>query len=354
MELMGNVRYLATLKNMHTNFPLWGALNRKTLLISGATGMLGSLLIDTIMLRNQDLLPENRSHIIALGRNQKAAKRRFAPWQNRKEFSFISHDIALPMTEIEGKIDYLVHAASPADPIAYISEPINTICANMFGTRNMLDCSLRQKGARFLLCSSVEIYGENRGDVERFKEDYCGYLNCNTLRAGYPEGKRVSESLCQAYITEKDADAVIIRLPRCYGPTMRTSDSKALAQFIRKAVAKEDIILKSAGNQLFSFLYAVDAVLALLWVLMRGETGEAYNAAEMDSDITLFELAHTVATKAGVSVRFEMPEGVEQSGYSVATKALLDAEKLRRLGWKSYYDLATGIDETIQILESMN
>lgn len=349
--MIDNALYLAMLNEMRKNFPMWTELNGKSLLISGATGMLGSLLVDVIMLRNQEVRKEERCHIITIGRNQLMAEQRFARWFGCKEFTFLSHDIGLPLKSAERNVDFLIHAASTADPKAYVAEPINTICANVLGTRNMLDHSLVSGGGRFLLCSSVEIYGENRGDVERFKEDYCGYLNCNTLRAGYPEAKRVSESLCQAYIEEKNADAVMIRLPRCYGPTMRMSDSKALAQFIKKALAAEDIVLKSSGNQLYSFLYAADAVLAILWVLLRGNTGEAYNAGTNDSDVTLRELASTIAEIAGTEVRYETPEEAERKGFSVATKALLDAKKLQDLGWKSYYNLTSGINETIQILQ---
>ena len=353
MELIENEAYLAMLKRMSARFPLWTKLNGKCVLVSGATGMLGSLLVDVIMLHNQDMLPEERCHIIAIGRNQVTAKQRFEHWFKCKEFLFLSHDIGFPLTNVEKRADFFIHAASTADPKAYVAEPINTVCANIFGTRNMLDSSLLSENGRLLLCSSVEIYGENRGNVDRFKEDDCGYLNCNTLRAGYPEAKRVSESLCQAYIEERNADAVIIRLPRCYGPTMRTSDSKALAQFIKRALAKKDIILKSAGDQLYSFLYGADAALAILWVLLCGKTGEAYNAADRNSDITLNELAHMVAKKAGTAVRFEIPEEAERKGYSVATKALLDARKLQALGWMPYYNLASGIDETLQIMHGL-
>lgn len=350
MELLRNNRYLETLRALHTSFPHWSRLEEKSMLISGATGLLGSLLIDAIMLWNQGLPAEKRCRITALGRNQAAAEKRFSRWLPYKEFLFVSHDITKPLPEGTGAADFLIHAASPADPVAFVAEPINTVCANLIGTQSMLEYSQYKQDCRLLLCSSGEVYGENRGDTERFQEDYCGYLNCNTLRAGYPEGKRVSESLCQAYIEEKGTDAVIIRLPRCYGPTMRMTDSKALAQFIKKAIAGEDIVLKSEGKQLYSFLYAADAVSAMLWVLLQGKTGEAYNAADERSDITLWELANVIAAKAGTSVCYELPEESERKGYSTATKALLDGNKLKKLGWKAQHELTMGIEETIRIL----
>ncbi len=101
-----------------------------------------------------------------------------------------------------------------------------------------------RKQAEFFFFQLSKIYGENRGDVEKFTEDYCGYIDCNTLRAGYPEGKRVSESLCQAYSAKHHLDIVIPRLCRTFGPTMLLSDSKASSQFILNTVHGEDIVLK--------------------------------------------------------------------------------------------------------------
>lgn len=350
MDLLKNSDYIKLLIQAQDYFPYWNELRGKRFIISGASGMLGSFLVDYLMMRNQDLEPEERCHIIAIGRNRVSAERRFKKWLDYKEFLFLSHDISLPLPELKQEIDFFVHAASPADPVAYVAEPINTICANVWGTQNMLHRLSSQKHGRFLLCSSVEIYGDGQDGEGKFKENDCGYLNCNTLRGGYPESKRVSESLCQAYIAEKNIDAVIIRLPRCYGPTMRMTDSKALAQFIKKALAREDIILKSAGNQLYSFMYMVDAVLAILWVLLRGKRGEAYNVGDSKSDITLLNLAHKVSERAGTAVRFETPKKLERSGYSTAVKALLNADKIKKLGWKPYYTIDTGIDETFKIL----
>lgn len=163
----------------------------------------------------------------------------------------------------------------PTDYMLYATDPIGTITTNLIGAQNMLEFSAQHNAVRFLLASSNEMYGENRGDVEFYDEDYCGYINCNTLRAGYPESKRCSEALCQAYKQQKGLDVVIARLTRSYGPTMNMSDTKAVSQFIKRGVAGEDIILKSEGTQYFSYTYMSDAVSGLLWVLLTGENGEA-------------------------------------------------------------------------------
>lgn len=172
-------------------------------------------------------------------------------------------------------------------------------------------------------------------------------------RPVYPEAKRVSEALCQAYIAQKGVDAVTIRLPRCYGPTMRMEDSKASSQFIKNALHRENIVLKSRGEQLYSYAHTADAVEGILWVLLRGETGEAYNLADRSSDIMLRGLAELAADHAGTKVIFDLPSETEKRGFSTASKALLDGTKLQKLGWSPHYDIAAGIRETIDILQEL-
>ena len=198
------------------------------------------------------------------------------------------------------------------------------------------------------------MYGENRGDTDKFSEDYCGYIDCNTLRAGYPEGKRAGEALCQAYIRQKGLDIVIPRLSRTYGPTMLMSDTKAISQFIKKGCAEEDIVLKSEGTQFYSYSYVADAVTGILTCLFSGKCGEAYNIADDGSDISLRDLAAIVADYAGTKVVFDLPDETEKAGYSKATKATLDSSKLGSLGWSAAYDMKKGLTRTIDIIRTLD
>ena len=215
----------------------------------------------------------------------------------------------------------------------------------------MLDFARIHNAKRSAFASSNEIYGENRGDTELFAEDYCGYIDSNTLRAGYPESKRCGEALCQAYIKAYDMDIVIPRFTRSYGPTMLMSDTKAISQFIRKAIAGEDIVLKSEGTQYYSYTYMADAIAGMLYILLKGEKGEAYNIADLASDIMLKDLAAVIAETAGKKVVFELPDAVESAGFSKATKARLDGSKLKKLGWNPEYDIKKGLTRTIKIYE---
>lgn len=350
MELLKNPLYLDDLAYIAGLDLPWDKLEGKTVLISGGTGMIGSCLIDAIMYKNaSDGL---NSTVIALSRDRKKVAERFSSYAGNISFRAMCGDVNKPL-DIARQIDYVFHLASNTHPVAYATDPIGTITANIIGTQNMLELAAKT-GARVLFASSVEVYGAVRGDTERFDESYCGYIDCNTMRAGYPESKRCGEALCQAYISQKGVDAVIARLPRVFGPTMQPDDSKATAQFIKKAVAKEDIVLKSAGEQICSYAYVADAVSGLLTILLAGERGEAYNIAGVDDATTLKELAETAAKTAGQKVVFQAPDSVESKGYSKTTNAVLDGSKLMRLNWAPKYTVRVGMVRTIDILALEN
>ena len=321
-------------------------------MLSGATGLIGSFLIDVIMEKNY--VDSLNCIVYAIGRNSEKAKTRFNKYINNEHLVFIPYDVRFPLQcEGLGNVDYILHLASNTHPMLYSTDPIGTITTNIVGVQNMLDFAVNHNATRVAFASSNEIYGENRGDVEFFSENYCGYINSNTMRAGYPESKRCGEALCQAYMVQKGLDVVIPRLTRSYGPTMLMSDTKAISQFIKKGIAGEDIVLKSTGTQYYSYTYMTDAVSGLLTVLLCGDSGEAYNIAEKHSDIMLKDLAAIIAGINGKKVVFEIPDAVEAAGYSKATKARLDGRKLMALGWKPRYDIKSGMERTIKILKEL-
>ena len=351
MTLYTNRLYLEDVESItETNLP-WEKLKNKSVLLSGATGLLGSFLVDVIMQKNTEGLNCN---VYALGRTQKKAEERFSKWWGDKHLVFLPYDVNRPFIRDDlGTVDYVLHLASNTHPVQYATDPIGTITTNIIGLQNMLDFAVAHRATRFAFTSSNEIYGENRGDVELFDEGYCGYIDSNTLRAGYPESKRCGEALCQAYKSQRDLDVVIPRFTRSYGPTMLLNDTKAISQFIRRGIAGENIVLKSAGTQYYSYTYMADAIYGLLTVVLCGESGEAYNIADEASNITLKDLAKIIADHAGKQVVFEIPDAVEAAGYSKATKALLDGSKLKKLGWKPFYTIQDGIPRTIDILKTI-
>lgn len=346
-NLLDNVLYKEDIDYVVKLSLPWEKLQNANVMITGAGGQIGSFLVDVLMRRNEET--GMNCSVYAVSRNDVTAKERFVAYWKEELFSFISYDILQPL-RIEKKFDYIIHLASNTHPLAYSTHPISTIATNVIGTNNLLAYAVKYGCRRFLFASSNEVYGENRGDTEFFDEKYCGYIDCNTLRAGYPESKRCGEALCQAYMREHGMDFVVPRFTRSYGPTLLQSDTKAMSQFIRKAISGEDIVLKSEGNQYYSYSYVADAVSGLLTVLLRGETGEAYNVADGKSDIRLKDLAAIIARMCGRKVIFEIPDETEKAGYSTATKARLDGSKLIELGWEMKYDIRKGVERTIEIM----
>ena len=353
MKLYNNEIYQHDIESV-ANFEELNKLTGSKFLITGATGMIASVIIDILMYYNNTIIESSKGiHIIAVSRNEAKARERFAAYWDSGFFTYLSQDISQYLPEL-GDVDYILHAASNTHPRAYATDPIGTITANVTGTYELLSYAAEHHCRRFLCFSSVEIYGENRKDVDKFDESYLGYIDCNTVRAGYPESKRLSESLCNAFAAQKGQDFVIGRFSRVYGPTMGQEDSKAIAQFIRRAAAGEDIVLKSEGNQLYSYTYVVDAAAAALYLLLYGKSGEAYNVADEKSEITLKELAQILAAAAGSKVIFELPDVVERAGYSTATKALLDTGKITALGWRASTPIKEGLEKTVRILRECN
>jgi len=329
------------------------ALEGATVGVAGATGMVGTVLVDALMAMAREGILDVR--VVALGRSEAKARGRL-PWFGDPRFSFEGLDVSVPGACPQASADVVVHLASATHPRAYATRPIGTITSNVVGLQNLLGWADASAGssARFLFASSVEVYGRSRGDVERFPEGYTGDIDCCTLRAGYPEAKRLGEALCQAWATERGTQVFVPRLPRLFGPTLLPSDTKALSQFLHRAVAGEDVVLKSEGTQQFSYLYAADAVCGLLWVLTRGDAGKAYNVSDPSCDVRLRDLASMVARAGGSQVVFDLPDEVERAGFSTADKALMDGSRLKGLGWRPRFTLEDGVERTVRMLRDLS
>lgn len=344
MRLTENREYLAQLRSI-SNLEFLGG---KTVLITGASGMLGSCLVDTIMLCNRE--KRIGCKVIALGRTEQKLKERFHDYIEDSDFEYIVLDVCKPLDKMPERVDYIIHAASNADPVNMAKYPVDTLLANVIGTKNLMEYGLAHGMKRFLFVSSGEVYGQPNEDQDDFTEDYCGPLDLSSPRSCYPEGKRVAEVLCQSYASQYGADVVIVRPCHLFGPTMSRSDSRAVAEFIWSAVDGRDIVLKSNGKKERSHCYVVDAVQGLLTALENGASGEAYNIADKRYQMTIREFAERAAKAGGCKLVFELPSDVESRGYSKIARYVLYAGKLGRIGWKPCYFIQDGIMESIQIL----
>lgn len=330
------------------NKPLFKELENKKLAITGAAGLIGSYIIDLITVANE--LFDNNTEVLAIDRNGELLKERFPDGT-----SLVRH-LVMDVNERElpcENVDYVIHAASNTSPVDYATKPVDTMKTNFIGTDRMINYCMNNGAKRFLFCSSVEAYGMNNGDVDDFCEDYSGYVNSNTVRAGYPAAKRASEALCNAYCSQMGLDFVIARIGRIYGPTVIEGDTKAPTQFINNAVNGENIIMKSNGMQEFSYGYVGDCAIAMLVILTRGVCGEAYNIADPDSKVRLRDFAEGAAKAGNAEVVFCAPTETEAKGYSKVTKATMNTDKLTSLGWTAKYNIENGIERTVKYLREI-
>jgi nucleoside-diphosphate-sugar epimerase len=317
----------------------------KRFVISGATGLIGVCLIDALMRYNHQ---GANIDIYALGRSEEKATSRLGEYFSDNHFHFVEQDARQPLSALP-EADYIIPLASNTHPMAYSQYPIETIEINVKGAEYALQKAV-ECGATVLYPSTVEVYGNARGE-DVFTEDYTGVLNLSTARSCYTESKRLSEALCQSYIAERDAQVKIIRLSRAFGPTMLMSDSKASSQFIHKALTGENIVLKSKGEQLFSYTYVADAVCAMLHVLIHGKNGVPYNISNEACNVRLKDFARLCAEWAGREVVFELPSEIEQKGFSIAMRAILDNTRIKGIGWQPGYAIKDAVCRTLSILK---
>ena len=325
------------------NLP-WEKLRGCNILVTGATGLIGSTLVEVLMEH-----PDKNYHIYATGRDEKRAKQLFSHYMEDSSFHFFLYDVTKPM-DGDTNFQYIIHAASNASPNFFASKPVEVMKANIMGVVNLIEYGIKHELHRFLLVSSGEIYGE--GDGRIFTEDYSGYVDCTSVRACYPSSKRAAETLCVSYASQFGIDVNIARLSHVFGPNFTKSDNRVYAQFIRNLLRDEDIVMKSTGSQFRSWCYVVDCVSALLFIMLKGENGQAYNVAGNNSNITILDLAKIIAKQKNRKIVFEDPSLVEKTGYNIVKKSIFDTKKLKSLGWSTCgYTIQNNIKKTIKELE---
>ncbi|MCQ2163633.1 MAG: NAD-dependent epimerase/dehydratase family protein [Bacteroidales bacterium] len=319
------------------NLPLpWDKLSGKNILITGATGLIGSCVVDVLM--NHKGIDY---HVYASGRNEKRANCLFSEYYGSPFFHFLEYDVTKPF-DCNIDFQFMIAAASGANPILYSTDPVGVMRANFNGVDNLLSFGVKHKLEKFVYISSGDVYGEGDGRV--FTEDYSGYVDPLNLRACYSSAKRATETLCISYAHQYGIDVSIARPCHTYGPHFTDGDTRVYAQFIRNIKRGEDIIMKSNGEQFRSWLYVVDCSSALLYILLKGGNCQAYNIADETSNISIKELAEIIAEFGKKKVIIDAPSELEKKGFNVVTKSIFSTKQISCLGWQT---LPGGIKEKL-------
>lgn len=328
------------------NLP-WEKLSGKNILITGATGLIGSTVVDVLLNR-----PNIDYEIYASGRNFDRISEKLLLGSNIQHLHFLKYDVTTPLlSDID--FHFIISAASGANPIEYATNPVGIIKANIIGTDNLLSYGIGHKLERFVYVSSGEVYGEGDGRV--FTENYSGYVDCTSVRSCYPTSKRAAESLCIAYAHQYGINVSIARLSHVFGPNFTENDNRVYAQFIRNVLKGEDIVMKSSGEQFRSWCYVVDCASALLYIMLKGENGLAYNVADGKSNISIKELASIIAGIANKKVKFNLPSTVEKQGFNIVSKSVFDTQRLEEIGWHTLGEsIQKNLEKTIDEVKYRN
>ena len=322
-------------------------LRGKTVLITGAYGMLASYLVFMMVYFNEQSGEEDRIQIVALGRNREKMQARFDRYIERDYFRFLQADVTGKI-EVEGPVDYIIHAASHASPKHYGTNPVGVMGPNLLGTIRTLELAREKKSQGYLFFSSGEVYGACTNPLVG-EHDFGPYDPTN-LRSCYGESKRAGETLCVSYSHQYGVPAKIVRPSHTYGPTMDLQgDDRVFASFVADAVCGRDIVMKSDGTATRNFIYLADAACAYMKVLLDGEPGEAYNVTNPEGRCSIGDLARLVTRLApgDAKVRIEAEDaGYVGRGKNVYT--MLDTSKISKLGWHCRYSLEEGFERTIR------
>lgn len=313
------------------NIP-WDELRDKTFLITGATGLIGSLLVRFLLYAN-DAIGLN-AKVYAVVRNQEKADKIFA--DNKTDaLSYVVADLEKDAVNCTGNCDYIIHAAAVTASKVMVSDPVGTIRTAIDGTEKMLQLAVEKKVKAFIYISSMEIYGQPKTEGKTSEKDL-GYIDIETVRSCYPEGKRMCECLCTAYAAQYGVNVISARLAQTFGAGILPTENRVFAQFARSAMNNENIVLHTTGESEGNYVYTADAIAALLMLLVKGVAGESYNIANEESHITIRNMAQLVADEiAGGKIQavIDIPEDSASLGYAPPVKMWLDASKMRALGW---------------------
>jgi len=304
---------------------------KPTAIVTGGAGFLGSHLCDKLLLEG--------FKVIAVDNLLTGSLNNISNLFGNENFSFVKHDVTNYIF-IPGRVDFILHFASPASPIDYLKFPIQTLKVGSLGTHKALGLA-KEKKARFLLASTSEVYGDP--SIHPQSEDYWGNVNPIGPRGVYDEAKRFAEALTMAYNRYHGVDTRIVRIFNTYGPRMRLDDGRALPAFVGQALRGEDLTVFGDGSQTRSFCYVSDLVDGIFKLLMSNEI-EPVNIGN-PAEITIKQFAEEVLKITGSSSKI------------IYTELPVDDPKVRQpniekaktiLGWSPLVDRKKGLGITIE------
>ena len=322
---------LDDIKSFAQTFKLSENFANSKILITGATGLIGSSLVHCLLALDKNI------NITCPVRN--IAKAHSMYIDNIDRINFVEGDLLDFLDNLSNKdqYEYVIHCASPTAGKYMTAHPVETYMLAIESTRAVLEYGRKNDVKAIVYISSLEYYGQNYDD-KIITEDMLGYVDNTDTRSSYPLGKRAAEYLCSAYYQQYGVNVKIARLTQTFGAGVATDDNRVFAQFARSIIAGSDIVLHTKGDSAKPYCYTTDCVSAILYILLKGNNGEAYNVANAETYISIREMAEFLRDNYNPKINVIVEEHPEM-GYAPVTKLNLSTKKLESLGWKPQYDL---------------
>lgn len=315
-----------------SSFLPWERLRQKSVLVTGGTGLIGSALIGSLVRYSK--LHDFGIHVIAFVRDMKRAQHQFKELLEEAAGELILvQGTVEQLPEWDMPVDYIIHGASPTASAYFVEHPVETILTAVLGTRNLLELAREKRVSGFVYLSSMEVYGAHETDVPIYEDSPTG-MDPMSVRSSYPQAKLLCENLCASYCSEYKVPAKVIRLAQTFGAGVPVNDTRVFAYFANAVLHGKDIILRTSGESKRAYLDTVDAVTAILTVLLLGQEGEAYNAANPETYCSILEMAHMVADVFGDGKVQVIIQEEESSIFSPLHRLNLQSDKLCGLGWQ--------------------
>ena len=312
---------------------------KTSIMVTGATGLVGSLIIKAIIEHNR--IYDDNIRAIALARSSSKVKDVFSDnLSNLNHVEFIYQDITEPIS-VNCYCDYIIHTATPTVSKYFITNPVEVIDVVYTGSKRVLEFGLQQKVKGIVYLSSMEVFGTVNKSEKLVSEEDLGYLDLQNIRCCYSEGKRLVELLCKSYAVEYNLPVSIARLSQTFGAGIHKSENRVFAQFARSAIEQKDIVLHTNGLSYGNYCYTADTIRAIFVLLQNGVNGEVYNVVNEETTRTIKQMAQMVAEKFsdGKSKVIIDTANTESFGYAPKTVMRLSSRKLQSLGWKPTIDL---------------
>lgn len=334
------------LENVVERFPAWEFFRGQTILITGGNGLLPSYLVRALLLANR--LHQLDLRVTCIIRSRQSDLFRLVPWLNEKALQLVYGEIESYSLEQLTPHSIVIHAASGATPAVYQSNPVGIILPNTVGTARLCEQASIWNSKRFLFFSTGEVYGINSSP--HFLETDYGLVDPCSLRSCYAESKRCGEATCIAYAHQHGLHAVIARIFHTYGPQMKLNDGRVFADFVRDSLEGRQIKLSSSGDALRCFCYLSDATSAFLHLIVSGETAQAYNLSNPETEITIRDLASLLAGLSNPPLEVYLGNNQDlKPDYlpSQVPRSLPSIAKVQALGWQPFVGLQYGFERTL-------